>query len=307
MMVSVNYSASKASALRSLQATSRAMEESQMRIATGLKINSAKDNPSLWRASQALRSDIAFAAGTGDAIKIAQVQADKTSAAVGSIRKVLGEMKTLIESATAGTADRALLQKDMAAYQAQLKSLVASASMDGSNLLTGTAPSAVAIGKDKDGLALTMSLDATNLKLQSTDASGLFDTISSATWNKDTTSAKGSLFDFDLTVAGNTASGGSSPDAAASLAAMKADLAGITTKVDSLVASVAAYSKRLEVQSDFMTTISDIQETALSDMVDADLDAESARLSSLQVQQQLATTVLQLANSSQSYILKLFQ
>lgn len=306
-MVSVNYSASNASALRSLQATANAMAETQTRIATGLKINSAKDNPSLWKASEALRSDISTVKSQQDAIKIAQVQADKTGAAVDSIRKVLGQMKSLVESASVSGANTTLLQKDMAAYQAQLKSLVASAAVDGSNLLTGTAPSAVIIGKDKDGTALTMTLDVANLKLYSATgpsnaADGLFNSAGTNTWvltpaggGGTPAAVIGSLFQFDLT----------DPDG--TLAQMTADLNAIIGKVDGVAAGVASYSKRLETQADYMTKITDIQESALSSMVDADLDEESARLSALQVQQQLATTALQIANSARSYILRLFQ
>jgi flagellin len=88
---------------------------------------------------------------------------------------------------------------------------------------------------------------------------------------------------------------------------MMTDLNTVIAKIDGVSARVAAYSKRLETQADFMTKIADIQEGALSSMVDADLDEESARLSALQVQQQLATTALQIANSARANILRLFQ
>ncbi|MBB3951297.1 flagellin [Aureimonas jatrophae] len=304
-MVSVNYSASNASALRSLQATAQAMSETQTRIATGLKINSAKDNAYLWKASEALRSDISSIKAQQDAIKVAQVQADKTGAAVDAIRKVLGQMKGVVEAAgSADTAKKAILQKDMSAYIDQLKSLVASASLDGANLLTGTAPSAVIIGKNTDGAAVTMTLDATDLGLITKDASSVDNGILNGpglTWDTDTTSAltKSALFTFDVSTAGTGNVG--------TLAAMMTDLNTVITKIDGVSARVAAYSKRLETQADFMTKIADIQEGALSSMVDADLDEESARLSALQVQQQLATTALQIANSARANILRLFQ
>jgi len=312
-MVSVNYSASNASALRSLQATSREMSQTQTRIATGLKINSAKDNAYLWKASESLRSDISSIKSQQDAIKVAQVQADKTGAAVGSIRKVLGQMKSLVEAAgSADTAKKALLQKDMAAHQEQLKALVASAGIDGSNFLTGTAPTDVIIGKDKDGGAVKMKLDTAGLSFITDATTGLLAATSNDTvWLKTAAAngnlaVKGSLLEFDLTLAINAAANGKTAEEN-SLAAMMTDLNAVITKVDTVTAAVAGYSKRLETQADFMTKITDIQEGALSSMVDADLDEESARLSALQVQQQLATTALQISNSSRSYILRLFQ
>ena len=295
-MVGINYSSSSTSAVRSLQATSRAMSVSQTRIATGLKINSAKDDASVWAASQAIRSDIKFGEGVQSSIKLAQVQADKTGAAAESIRSVLGEMKSLIDAAGLAGADKTALQADMGAYISQLKSLVASASVNGANLLTGTAPSAVTIGKNTDGSLLTMTLDSTNLGLITGATSGVFATTTGATWIKGNSgTTTGSLLEFDLTGTAGT------------LGAMMTDLNAVITKVDGVVARVGSYSKRLEAQSDYMTKIADIQQSALSSLVDADLDEESARLSALQVQQQLATTALQIANQSRANILQLFQ
>ncbi len=300
-MVSINYSASGSSALRSLQATSRAMETSQTRIATGLKINGAKDDAMLWQASQAIRSDIKFGEGVQNSLKIAQVQADKTATAAQSIREVLGEMKNIVDAAGVSGADRTGLQADMAAYISQLKSLVASAAVNGANLLTGTAPAAVTIGKDINGAAVTMTLASTDLTLLSAaGTTGAFEVAGTA-WDTDTTSAATftSLLTFNVATAGT--------GNVSALSTMMTDLNAVIAKVDGVVARVASYSKRLEMQADYMTKIADIQESALSSMVDADLDAESARLSALQVQQQLATTALQIANQSRTNILQLFQ
>lgn len=299
-MVSINYSASGATALRSLQATARSMTETQTRIATGLKINSAKDNASLWKAAQGLRSDIKFGQSIDNGLKLAQVQADKTGSALEAIRTVLGDVKNIIDLAGVPGADKVALQADMAASIEQLKSLVGSSSINGTNLLTGTAPSAAIIGKDKDGTVVTMQLDGTNLGLITGATTGLF-AAPGASWDTATADAttKDSLMTFNVATAGTSGVG--------TLASMMTDIITVIGTVDGLVARVASYSKRLETQADYMMKIADIQESALSSLVDADLDEESARLAALQVQQQLATTALQIANQSRTNILQLFQ
>ena len=66
-------------------------------------------------------------------------------------------------------------------------------------------------------------------------------------------------------------------------------------------------STRIELQDDFAAKLSDAIEAGVSRLVDADMEEESAKLSALQTQQQLAIQSLSIANSSSSNILTLFQ
>lgn len=63
---------------------------------------------------------------------------------------------------------------------------------------------------------------------------------------------------------------------------------------------------RIETQSDFISKLTDSLKDGIGAMVDADMEAASARLQALQVQQQLGTQALSIANQAPQSILSLF-
>jgi flagellin len=71
--------------------------------------------------------------------------------------------------------------------------------------------------------------------------------------------------------------------------------------------SVGALNQRLANQVQFNSSINDALTTGLSALVDANLPAESARLQSLQIKQQLSSQALSIANQGPSVLLSLFR
>jgi flagellin len=65
--------------------------------------------------------------------------------------------------------------------------------------------------------------------------------------------------------------------------------------------------KSIETQKEFLGALTDKLDSGIGSMVDADMETEAARLQALQVQQQLATQSLSIANSSPQNILSLFR
>ncbi|HWK12919.1 MAG TPA: flagellin, partial [Rhizobiaceae bacterium] len=62
-----------------------------------------------------------------------------------------------------------------------------------------------------------------------------------------------------------------------------------------------------DMQKDFSSKLTDAIERGVGQLVDADMSKESARLSALQVQQQLGIQALSIANSNTQNILSLFR
>ena len=71
--------------------------------------------------------------------------------------------------------------------------------------------------------------------------------------------------------------------------------------------SLGSITSSIEMQSDFITKLTDSLDRGVGRLVDADMEEESARLSALQVQQQLGIQALSIANSSAQGILSLFR
>ena len=80
----------------------------------------------------------------------------------------------------------------------------------------------------------------------------------------------------------------------------------INTAIDS-AASFGSVEGRIELQSDFVSKLTDSLQTGIGALVDADMEAASARLEALQVQQQLGIQSLSIANQAPQSILQLFQ
>ncbi|MBL3610464.1 flagellin [Rhodovulum sulfidophilum] len=87
-------------------------------------------------------------------------------------------------------------------------------------------------------------------------------------------------------------------------------LADIETMINSSIDAAAAFGaaeSRLETQSDFLSKLTDALKTGIGALVDADMEEASARLQALQVQQQLGTQALSIANQSPQNLLSLFR
>jgi flagellin len=72
-------------------------------------------------------------------------------------------------------------------------------------------------------------------------------------------------------------------------------------------ADLGAVKTRIDSNSDFVSSLKDALDRGIGQLIDADMNAESTRLSALQVQQQLGIQALSIANSNSQNILSLFQ
>ncbi|MEO1549608.1 MAG: flagellin [Pseudomonadota bacterium] len=80
----------------------------------------------------------------------------------------------------------------------------------------------------------------------------------------------------------------------------------IQTAIDA-AAEFGTGEKRLEIQNEFINKLSDSMKSGIGSLVDADMEAASARLQALQVQQQLGIQSLSIANQAPQNILSLFR
>lgn len=86
-----------------------------------------------------------------------------------------------------------------------------------------------------------------------------------------------------------------------------AEIEGMITTAIQAAADFGSAQRRIDTQSDFIKSLSDALTTGIGSLVDADMEATSARLQALQVQQQLATQALSIANQQPQNILSLFR
>ncbi len=92
-------------------------------------------------------------------------------------------------------------------------------------------------------------------------------------------------------------------DAAGALEDIEAFLTGA---IDA-AAEFGSKQKRIDSQSDFVSSLSDSLKSGISTLTDANLEEASARLQALQVQQQLGVQALSIANQAPQSLLSLFR
>lgn len=191
---------------------------------------------------------------------------------------------------------------------------------------------AISLGFDSTGAGITVEYTVTQANLDSATAD---DDIATAVAAEATTRLADLAGSSDLTISASgadvqiavTAGTPANPDltvrAAAGGQLTALSIADVSTSsgaaaaldsIESLIqASVDAAStfgsaqKRIENQSNFLAKLTDSLTSGIGALVDVDLEAASARLQALQVQQQLGTQALSIANQQASSVLALFR
>jgi flagellin len=269
-------------ALQSLNTTNKSLQTTQNRISSGLRIESAKDNSSSWAIATTMRSDISAFKAIGDNLNMSQSTVSVARSASESIADLLDEIKAKVTLAGSNSVDKAKIQDDLATYFSQIQSTVDAAQFNGVNYLngsqTGTIDLLASLNRDSAGAVTTATIGVDAVDLNTTGTGGL-----------------AALAAIDVSAAGF--------DVDTALATVETAIGTVTDAA----AAFGAVENRLSIQSDFVSALTDALTTGVGSMVDANMEEESARLSALQVQQQLGIQALSIANSAPQNVLSLFR
>ncbi|MEQ8246068.1 MAG: flagellin [Alphaproteobacteria bacterium] len=268
--LSVNTNSSANIALQQLTILNTKIQSTQLRITTGLKVSGPKDDAATFQIATRLRGDVA---GLG-AVKTALANGDSIVSVAISAGNAIADLLTEIKAKAVqanqsglDTASRSALDNDFQQLRTQIETIVSTADFNNVNLIDQSAS----------------NLDV----LSSVDGS----VINVSAQKLDTT-----------TLGINTASLSTSSAASSALTAIET---AIDLAADKL-AALGSSATGLEIQSQFTTSLINLVEEGIGNLVDADLAEESAKLQALQVQQQLSVQALAIANSAPSLVLGLF-
>jgi len=300
-MASILTNSSALTALQTLSSTNKALESTQNRISTGLRIGEAADNASYWSIATSMTSDNKANSAVQDALGLGAGKVDTAYTAINDIKNQVDEMKKLLVSAQgASQEDQKKIATQISAIQSQIKSSATNANYAGSNLLTNDAAAAsdLKVVASYNRTGTTVTIDTVDVAAKDVQVFG-----------KDATTGAP---DFTAGIAADIVDTAFFDPSAAKLddAAVKAALEKVETALGKLTtgaASLGAAKSRIDTQKSFISKLSDSVEKGVGTLVDADMNKESARLSALQVQQQLGVQALSIANSSSQSILSLFR
>jgi flagellin len=276
MTLSVNTNAAALIALQNLNATESSLQTAQNDVSTGLSVNNAKDNASVWAIAQGQRADINALDAVTSSLNRATSISDVASTAGQSVSDLLTQVKAKVVAAmdsSLDTASRKALNNDFTSILNQIHDVITNANFDGANILDGSLPNGLQFLANADGSS-TITLSSQDLSLG------------------------GSIITFASTSSISTAT-----LAATLLTQVNTSLAN----VDSALGNLGSQANEISSHTTFIGKLQDVLQTGVGNLVDANMATESAKLQALQVQQQLGVQALSIANQAPQAILALFK
>jgi flagellin len=262
-------------ALQNLNKTNSDLNDVQGRINSGLKVASAKDNGAIFAIAQSMRGKVAGYGVAADTVDKAMSTVDAALSGGNAISDLLTQLKekaTAAKDSSLTTAQRAAYNADFTRLRDEITSIVSNAEFNGANLIKASGNNAIAFANDTGTSLITVT--AVSFAL-----SGSTNTITTTEKVDTVTNATLALTHINASI----------------------------TAINKQLAAFGSASRALQKHKDFLASLSDTLQAGIGNLVDADLAKDSAKLSSLQVKQQLGAQALSIANSQASILLKFFQ
>ncbi|MDP7381858.1 MAG: flagellin [Alphaproteobacteria bacterium] len=269
---SVVTNASAFVALRNFSNITRDLDITQNRVSTGLRVASAIDDSSNFAIAQGIRAELKALSAVSQGLNNTKGIGKVALAGTTGVSNLLGDLRAkLTEMGNTGvtTAQRDILSSDFNDLMSQAGNFILNATFNGINMLTDSASNVNTLANLSNG---TLSLGSQDLQTTA-------EALASASFST----------------------------ATASQSTITTEFASLEAAVNSALGGLGADVRALELQTDFLNDISDATEEGLGNIVDADMARESARLTALQVQQQLAVQTLSIVNQAPQTLLGLFR
>lgn len=307
-MSSILTNSAAQSALQTLRNINANLETTQNRVASGLKVATASDNAAYWSISSTMKSDNGAHSAVKDALGLGAGKVDTAYTAITEIKSAVEEIKSRLVTAQGASADDQLkLKEEITSYQKHITAVAEAASYAGTNLLANVTFVA-APGPNTyaavDDLGVVASFNRTGQSV----AIGTIDITGADTQVLGTAGILGSAADAGTVLNGDlfTPAAGTAVDPANIKTALDKVEAALE-KLATAASTLGAAKTRIDLQTEFVSNLSDAIDRGVGKLVDADMEAESSRLAALQTQQQLGVQALSIANSTSQSILNLFR
>ncbi|WP_042063736.1 flagellin [Aeromonas allosaccharophila] len=295
----INTNVSSLNAQRNMMNSSKSLDTSYTRLASGLRINSAKDDAAGLQISNRLTSQINGLdqgnRNANDGISLAQT----AEGAMDEVTGMLQRMRTLAQQSANGSnsaKDREALQKEVDQLGAEINRISTSTTFAGTKLLDGSFSGDFQVGADANQI-IGFSLNQTSGFSISGIAIAAGTTVAAASGG---TLAVTAIFTNGLTggISISTQTGAQNV-----LAAVDAMLA----VVDGKRAELGAVQNRMDSTIRNQANISENVSAARSRIRDADFAIETANMTKQNILQQAASSILSQANQRPQSALQLLQ
>ncbi|BBT94816.1 flagellin [Aeromonas veronii] len=290
MAMYINTNTSSLNAQRNLMNTTKSLDTSYTRLASGLRINSAKDDAAGLQISNRLTSQINGLdqgnRNANDGISLAQT----AEGAMDEVTGMLQRMRTLAQQSSNGSnsaKDREALQKEVDQLGAEINRISKDTTFAGTKLLDGTYTGVFQVGADAQQ-TISFGLDQS----MGFSISGI---AKAAGTSVDMGTVIGTALDVTA-IFGSGSAGGISISSQANAQNVLAAADLMLGVVDGKRAELGAVQNRLDSTIRNQANISENVSAARSRIRDADFATETANMTKQNILQQAASSVLAQAN-----------
>ena len=295
----INTNVSSLNAQRNMMNATKSLDTSYTRLASGLRINSAKDDAAGLQISNRLTSQINGLdqgnRNANDGISLAQT----AEGAMDEVTGMLQRMRTLAQQSANGSnsaKDREALQKEVDQLGAEINRISTSTTFAGTKLLDGSFTGSFQVGADANQ-TISFSL--------SQNAGFSISGIAEAAATSITTATGGTVLVSAIFVGGSA--GGISISSQSNAQNVLAATDAMLAVVDGKRAELGAVQNRMDSTIRNQANISENVSAARSRIRDADFAIETANMTKQNILQQAASSILSQANQRPQSALQLLQ
>ncbi|MFL2771853.1 MAG: flagellin [Rhodospirillaceae bacterium] len=303
MATDISLSTATRANLLSLQRTTNLIGRTQERLASGRKVNTPLDDALAFFKARNLNTRASELAVVKDGITDGINVVRAAIQGVEAMESVLKQMKALAQSAISSpeSSTRAKMASQFNELRSQVDTLSEDASFNGVNILKR--PGGAFVG-GADNLTVRFN------ERQDTTPGAAVGPLNQLVVSGISSSDFASILASSATAtgtAGNTTVWGQTGTAA--VTAINSAIRGINSALVTVresAFSLGTNNSLLEIRREFTENLINTLKGGASDLINADLNEESANLLSLQTRQQLGTISLSIAQQSEQSILRLF-
>lgn len=285
-MSTVNLTSAMRANLLSLQQTAQLQGQTQQRLATGQKVNSALDNPASYFAAQSYNQ-----------------RADQLS----TLKDNIGESIQMINAANNGVTG---LQSLIGSLQGQLTQASSAVNQSGSGtVLSGVVSSYNTLITQMEQLTQDATYKGVNFLNSSTSLTVNFNetsTTSITLSGVDASTAGLGISGAAASVGGSGTLSYSNISTASGIAAVQSTLTSALTTLQTDSSKLSNNLAVLQTRQNFMSSMINTLQDGANNLTAADTNAEGANMLMLQTRQQLGVTSLSLASQAAQSVLRLF-
>ena len=297
----INTNVSSLNAQRNMMNATKSLDTSYTRLASGLRINSAKDDAAGLQISNRLTSQIngLDQGNANDGISLAQT----AEGAMDEVTGMLQRMRTLAQQSANGSnsaKDREALQKEVDQLGAEINRISTSTTFAGTKLLDGSFTGSFQVGADANQtISFSLSQNA------GFSISGIAEAAATTITVLNAASAQTTVALSNIFTGGGA--GGISISTQSKAQEVLAAADAMLAVVDGKRAELGAVQNRMDSTIRNQANISENVSAARSRIRDADFAIETANMTKQNILQQAASSILSQANQRPQSALQLLQ